>query len=155
MSQVTVATQLPSLTKEYAEAKTFLIMDLIGSFKVSILSGPFKYYKTDKWIKCIDSNPTTGISGYNEIATVNPFKIDELKIQGHFNLEWTAEHVVLDYNIPENKKSPWLRMKDHVRATNFPGEYIGKIFVKIGWIYWPAGYFALSKLQGEHYATRG
>lgn len=137
--------------KEYEAAEAFLLMDLVGSFKVTILSGPFKLYTTDKWIKCIDSNPVTGLSGYNEIAE---FETDQLEVQGHFNVDWTLEYVVLDYNVPENKKSPWLRMKDHVRATKFPGEYIGKIFVKIGWIYWPAGYFALSRIYGGHYATR-
>lgn len=137
--------------EEYKNAEFFSYLDLIGSFRVTILSGPFKLYTTDKWIKCIDSNPVMGISGHNEIAE---FETDELEVQGHFNVSWTSEHVMFDYNIPENKKSPWLRMKDHIRITNFPGEYIGKIFVKIGWIYWPAGYFALSKIQGGHYATR-
>lgn len=132
-----------SPAKEFENAKTMPIMDLVGRSKVTILSGPFKLYKTVYWIKDICTSPIEGVIGHNEIQEYNYFK--EPKIQGFFNVEVAQKHLVLNYNVVSNTKSFWLRMKDHVRKTDFPGEYIGKIFVKIGWVYIPAGYFALSK----------
>jgi len=124
--------------KKLYEEGTSCIFDSMNRFNVRVLSGPFRLVKPELWYKNIQ--PGARIVGSNVIDT---------KVQGYFTVSHGSSYTVLDYNQKENKGSFWLRMKDHVRKIKDSDEYIGKIYIKILGIYWPAGYFSLTESTGD------